>query len=462
MLYSVRVRETRAGRSILCNNCRSPIPVEVVSGTIHCPFCGSAQTLAPEIAEGLQHHERSVDQKMAAADEHYLHANAWQQWSRMDEGQGPGPRLLKFYLLVIGLPLVISMVAIFLHNQQLIKIEGPELSFGLMGVSMISVVLLIIKTSGAKRGTMRAQVGPTKVACPNCGARGALTEGQSVDSCQFCKAALVPTNTIMSMQLDAVKVELRRAAMARYREERLGMAKLMGFSAAGWVPYLAFGPVLAGWGLAMLFGSIEMVRGTEPFEPLILLGWAFYAACIGGFLIFRAWRASKKEAWHRAISDLTRQFHGQVYPKVLDWVRWLNTFWPASYKSTWVAQGRMACSVGLNVGGFATLVIADPTGHDQHRAAKIHILVAAWIPGVSEGTKKRASLNPQAKQAKQALLDAGFHVHISAAGVMAEASQQTIKWLRKHPTAAHVLASTATLVSEVAVGAGGTPSPAIP
>jgi hypothetical protein len=434
----------------------------VVSGTIHCPFCGSAQTLASEIAAGLQHHERSVDQKMAAADEHYMHANAWQQWSRMDESEAPGARMLKIYLWVIGLPMGLSMLAVLVQNTGLMKFRGPEISIAVMVVALGAIAYVVSQSMGAKRGSMRARVGPTKVACPNCGARGALTEGQSVDSCQFCKAALVPTNTIMSMQLDAVKVELRRAAMSRYREERLGMAKLMGFSAAGWVPYLAFGPMLVGWGISMVYITIEMVRGTEAFDPLIFLGWAAYAGIIGGFVIFRAWRAGKKEAWHQVVGDLTRQFQGQLYPGVLDWVQWLNTYWPASYKNTWVAQGSLACSAGLNVGGFATLLIADPTGHDQHRAAKIHVLVAAWIPGVSEGTQKRASLNPQGKQAKQALLDAGFHVHISAAGVMAEASQQTIKGLRKHPTAAHVLSSTVTLVSEIAVGAGGTPSPPVP
>lgn len=396
---------------------------------------------------------------MQAADEHYLHANAWQQWSRMDEGQAPGARMLKIFGWVLGLPFGLSMLAVLLQNTGLVKFRGPEISIGLMVVSLGAVAYVISQSSGAKRGPLqRAQVGPTKVACPNCGARGALTEGQSVDSCQFCKAALVPTNTIMSIQLDAVKVELRRAAMARYREERLGMAKLMGFSAAGWVPYLAFGPVVVGWGIAMVYATIGMLRGTEHFDPLIFVGWAAYAAVIGGFLIFRAWRADKKEAWRNVISDLTRQFQGQLYPLVFDWVNWLNTFWPSSYKSTWVAQGSLACSAGLKVGGFPTLLIADPTGHDQHRAAKLHILVAAWIPGPSDGTKQRATLNPQAKQAKKALQDAGFHVHISAAGVMAEASQKTIKEMRKHPTAAHLLASTVTLASEIAIGAGGTPS----
>ncbi len=447
-------------RSIECGKCGGGIPLMTLSVAVRCPHCGHRQALGAQTQHELKSYAAEVEAKMAAANRELSQADAWRQWS--ESGRTPRRSLQVGYGLMLGVPILITLAGFFLHRIGLFDIQGPGLSFVILGASYGGVfVYLVWYYAGRKRGDARkADVSVSKVACPNCGAPNAMRPGQVLERCTHCGAALAPTHTIMVQGLSAAHQARRRALLERYRAERKGMARVLSYSANNYVPFLVMGSLVPPVGFGALAFTWQMfVTGEAPFNPAIFILWGMLAAIIGVPIAYFAYRKTQRRAIHEAMSDLARQFRGVVSAKRDDLVRWLNRYWAAEYKTIWLYDGVYFHAAALEVVGFDTLVDFEPDGYRYRGSgypARLHLALAAFVPGVTDGGGGPRS-DARTQQLKEWLRTSGFELKVCEGGLLAQATPQIVKRVRKNPSALHELAPILHAMAEIAARIGATP-----
>jgi DNA-directed RNA polymerase subunit RPC12/RpoP len=440
-------------RTLRCSHCAASFSVPELAPEVHCPFCGRRQAVATLHGE-LAGYQLAVAGDLEAAQRERQHAAAWERWSTH---ASPGKTLAVAFGFTLGLPLALTLVGYALLSSG--RVDGPYLSFGIMGSTYLGVILYVIwyATTARTRRAARVTAGETAVACPRCGAPGALTAGQAIDECGYCHAALIPSQTMIMRSLDAVRRVAWQARMDRHRSERTGMARAMSSSAASYVIYIAFAPVaLSLVGASIVFTS-QMLRGQTPWDPAIVGLWGFSATMLGGGVAYFLYRRGKRRAWHAAFADLARQFRGRVLPRMTDWIEWLNTHWAGAYPLERIFQGPYGCAAALDGQGFPVLVIADGSDTDRYRPRRLEIMLAAWVPGMSDGAGTRKVPAGEGAAAHDWLSAHGFTVEFTEAGLRAIADRATVTKLHRHPGKAHELAPAISALATAASSVGAYP-----
>ncbi len=419
-------------RTIECARCNAAFSVEAVAAEVLCPFCGHTQPVA-EHAE-LAAYQADIGRRVAAANQQHELAAAIEAWNA-SRSSDPRRNLAMVYGLMLGAPFALAMLLIGLDAVGLLpRTRGPGIALALGATSFLGLGAYFVWyfTGRARRTARTAELAPVRVACPTCGAPGALTPGDDVDTCGYCNAALIPSRTVIRQGLDAARVAHRQAAIARRRAQRISVARATNLG--GWnvfMPVVMFGSVIAMLGASAVGFSIQMLTGDEPYSPAIFLLWAMTLAVAGGVAQYVSRRRARKRALAAALADIARQLGGTAFATANERVQWLNAFWAGDYEQQHLIQTYVAGSAGVDVGGYRALVDVDL--HDSRPPPRLHLLLAAWIPEYSEGKQ------PTKRLKDPGLKDLGFLVYRTQGGLEARAQPPLLDACRKDPGAVHVV-----------------------
>lgn len=429
-----------------------------LTSAVRCPYCQHRQALSSQTYQELRAYGAEMERRLGMANQELQRADAWARWH--GSGRTPGKSLAVALGLMMGVPMLLAGGAYVAHALGLFESGGgPVLSFVIMGASYGGVVIYLVWYYASRRGgaSRRTQVGVSRVACPNCGAPNEMRAGKTVETCGHCGAALTPTKTVMMEGLTAAQQHIRRSSLERYRAERKGMAQVLGTSAANFLPFIIIGSFFPMIVLTTIVFSWQMfVTGEEPFDPLIFVFWAMSAALVGGLIGFVMYRRAKKAAWRQGLGDIARQFHGNVTNDLTQMVGWLNRYWAAPYPILWLWKGVYFGAASLDVHGYPTLVDVEPHGYQNSYPARVHVVLAAWVPGLSEGGSP-PPLQGRALELRDWLSRSGFDVEPTPGGLLARARPEVISRLRSDPSRAHELAPIIASLAEIAEQIGARP-----
>ncbi len=453
-------RAGSTGRSLRCQSCGAAFALLQLTPFVQCPHCHQHQQLPPALLAELQRYQQHVAQHQAVAQQHYQHAEAWQRWTT-GKASNPKKNFFMAYGLLLGPAIVLSALAAIVNSMGLLPefFRGPGLSFTLMGLTYGGVgVYLVWYFSGgrAKRRESTTRTENVAVACPNCGALGMLTPGEAVDTCNFCRAALVPSQTTMLRAVDAAELHARKAQMERYRLERKGMANVQGYNVSNLLPFILAGSFLLPLGGSAVMISIQMLRGAEPYNPAIFLLWVLTFALAGGLFGFHHLRKQKRAAFTEALGHVLHQFPGCLHDRVDVVVSWLNQFWSARYQTQFLMTGPYAMLAWVNARGFPAFLYVDPVSGGQHHSPKLHLLLAAW-PRPSRQVDQASANAHRAR-----LAQIGFEVSETEAGLMAIADRETQKRAARRPATLHELTPAVFTLTLLAEARGLEPAQPIP
>jgi predicted RNA-binding Zn-ribbon protein involved in translation (DUF1610 family) len=427
-------KKTTAGLEITCRSCGSGIPVQALQPAVTCPYCGAEQIVDAEMLRQLRDYQDRVKARLdkAHADKNQAEAMDW-WYGKMRYGSGK--TIVISILLFMGLPVGLSLLFMLIVNTGVL----PRQATGFMPIIIVAAIVLSLAGyytwfySGRRKGTKGVSLSETRMVCPNCGARNVLAPGQVLERCAYCGAMLVPSAKVIQRSLEEVEQAARAAEMERYRKEREGIAKVMSYSAGSSLPYFIMVPFILILGVPGIVFTYEMAVGKEPYSPAIFLIWTIFGGLVAAVVIIAERRRSTRGRWKESLDDFARAFRGQVAGGTRGIVGWLNTFWAGPYDLVNIMAGMYGNGVAMSCQGYHALLFVDPVAaSDQHRA-KVHLFLAAWIPGVSDSPGGGAQVTPEAGALMNQLEASGFHVLVQQAGLMAEAAAHIVKKIRKRP-----------------------------
>lgn len=401
----------------------------------------------------LERHQADVHAALGQANHDLRQAAVWS--ASADSMRSSWVVLPVFGVLVVALVIgsfgLQAAAAAELVDRNVIPVLSSVMVFGVMIVTIAVSGFVAVR---ARRPPKTASAGATRVACPSCGAPNLLAAGQGLETCRFCRAALMPSQTVMQRAVDVARAQRRAAEVQRHRAERRGMVAAMGRTGANATPYIVLGSFLP-----MTIGSTVVMAGQLLFgdRPPPLAG----IAVLGGIAslnvsliaLVYAWRSHRRQRIASALADLTRQLGGDPLPGLPGVALWLDAYWAAPYELRYLAAGPYHAAARLTPGGFAALVDVDPVSSmARHYPPRVHLLVAASMP---DDAATRSS--PEVGASRQWLERAGFAVTIAPTGVLARAEGRTLAHLRKNPEALHVLAAVLTTLVGLTRALGGEP-----
>jgi DNA-directed RNA polymerase subunit RPC12/RpoP len=432
-------------RTIQCPRCHGHFSLDQLTAAAHCPYCGLLQQLdaRAEVREARDY-ERQVQGDLAQANQAHEHAAAWERWYGRRSGYGG---LLLVYLLCLPL---MGAGSIFLGPV------GPVLGPAIGGGVIVGYSIWYYARS-ARRG-IQVSAGTAEVACPRCGAPSALAIGRGVDTCAYCHASLMPSHTVMMQGLDAARLARRRATMERHRQQRSAYARMHRYQTwSQLLPYVWLILAIPVSGGMLIYTAARMLIAGEPFDPArAAMGGAAFAV-MAGALLWWLGRRRRARLWQQAMRDLAAQLHGQVLPRARGALEWLNAHWAGEHMPGYLRWSGMAVAAALDGGGYRTLVDVDPVRSNEQRTGRALVLLAAWVPGISDGTQGAPALAGSAQAIREWLARAGFSCAIGEAGIMLEAGEALQKKLRRNPAAAHGLAPVIMAAAELAGALGAEP-----
>jgi predicted RNA-binding Zn-ribbon protein involved in translation (DUF1610 family) len=427
-------QKTTAGLAITCQSCGSSIPVRALQPVVSCPFCGKEQVVDREMLRRLQDYQDRVKARLDKAQADKRQAETMDWWyGKMRSGSARSTWIV--ILLFMAVPIGLSFLSMAVIQTGIL----PKEAMRFMPVFMTGAIILGIIGyyvwfySGKRKGTKAVSLSETRMICPDCGARNVLAPGQVLERCAWCGAMLVPSAQAIQRSLEEVERAARAAEMERYRKEREGIAKVMSYSMGGSVVYFTLGPFILMLGVPGAIFTYQMAIGKEPYNPAIFLIWAAFFGVLGALVLIVTLRRSKRRRWSESLGEFARTFGGQVAGGTGGVVGWLNAYWAGPYDLVNIMTGRYGGGVTFSCQGYPAMLFVDPVAaSDQHRA-KVHLFLAAWVPGVSDAAGGQAQLTPAASSLIGQLESSGFHVIVQQAGILAEADEHGVKRLRKNP-----------------------------
>ena len=315
------------------------------------------------------------------------------------------------------------------------------------------------KRTKAARATMAAA---TSIACPSCGASGALWPGQGVGACDRCGATLVPSEHVMTHQLDAARHAHRVARMERLRAERRGAAGLQKMSLAKATPVMIAVSLLT----PAVLGSVailgEDLYGRDRLAALVLASATFVG--VAGFACWLWLRRAKARTWRSAMRDLAQHLRGQLVLTLDQRVDWLNRLWMAEIAPAELHQSTLGCAAAVDADGYPALVLADPRASCPAQPARVEVLLAAWLPGLSDGMTDASAMvpSPSGVGAWRWITSQGFEITPSEAGLRATANATAVATLHRNPAALHALVPIIRTLAMVARSVHAVPVTAVP
>jgi hypothetical protein len=376
---------------------------------------------------GLQHYQQQVARDVESAQEHYAHAASMQ--AQQDQVKRPSKHYLLAFGLMMGLPTAVVIAGSMLFRAGYLEShQAPLISFAALGSAMLGLIIYVVVWSLGRRGTAKtAAVGGTAVACPSCGAAHPFVHGQPLHRCTYCGAALLPTQTVIQAGLDAARAARRHAELERWRKERSLVAAYQGMGLSGnAVLFMALGPMILMLGVGCIAFSWQMATGEEPYSPGIFALWAIWLGCIAVLVGGTWWTRHRKSLVRAACQALAAQLGGHPIETIQQMVGWLNEYWAGPYES------RHLSGVGLYGGAFGSMegyaVLAELFGtRDKYRQPRVHLMVAAWVPGLSDGTGQLPPASAVVEAERQALAQMGFRVEPNQGGLLLVAHGDRVK-----------------------------------
>lgn len=441
-------KKTSQGIGIRCARCGGTFPLQTLATAVLCPYCGARQELTENASEA-QRYRDAVFGAMRAADADRQQAASMAQWS------GVSARWSKIVYVVIVAQMLLStcaaVPALVLHSSGEWSAEWLQaaMSTGMTVCTVLAFVAILAGVLWTQRARIASSLGRTapppakKIACPHCGAPNYLSAGQAVHSCGHCRGALIPSKTAMIQALDAVRRERRRAAMELHRQSRTMMlATQQGATMRHLFPLL-----MIGGSVAMPLVTLPLMVVLEPDVELRTkaivggVGVALIAIVTSIIAALVARRRQRKRALREALSDLEMQFHGHVTSKLHGFIAWLNAYWAGTYELRRLAVSPMFGFVSLDAWGYAAGIAVSLTQPVVGRCATfVDILLAAWVPSVSEG-RPEPPISAQAAATLAWLRASGFEVQRTEAGLLASATPAVVAQLWREPSGVHHLAT---------------------
>lgn len=453
-----------AARSVLCQSCGGAIPLSAITPAVTCPYCQHVQALDADVLRELTDYQAQTEAHFQNARHELEQAQAWQSMTGRP-GTSAAKNTIVGIALMMGVPIIVSMGGAFLFSAGLLpQAYMPFLSLAAIGAFMVSFIAYMIWYYGGKRSQASISVdAPSNVTCPNCGAMSTFQVGQVVETCTHCGGALLASATVVGAGVAAAHQVARAAQMQRFRTERSGMATYSGYSMSSSVPYF----ILGSFGLVIvvptIMFSVGMLRGSEPYDPAIFLMWGLSCCLVGTLVGIVLYRRRQRRRFETALRNLAHQLSGQVGWGVNPVVEWLNAFWAGPYVSHQLMVGRLACAVAASPSQYPLLIFIDPIGMSEHYPPKIELLLAAWIPGLSDGTGRPLAHTAETRRLRQWLGESGFSVEYNQAGLYLRGDEMVAKAIRKMPAEnAAKLPEIASRLVRLAVGLGASPVERIP
>lgn len=448
--------QPQTAASVRCERCGAHYELTDLSAVVPCPFCGHHQSVSERHLEELGEYQAQVRAQEMLADEHAVYQQSWARWYG-DDGKQQRASTLVFILVLLGCALLAAGGGSTLAALEIVRwdILPSIITIGGFLPAMVLYFGWAVWQSTRAGSGGAAEAGPMLVACPTCGAPGHLTPGDELDHCQHCRAPLVPTRAIMAQGLDAARAARRSAAMQRYRTERSAMANIYGRSAGDKVPYFVLGPFSLMLTVPTVMLTQETLLGETQTRPAgVALLWLFVLAMWGAMGSIFLYRKARIDRTADALEHLACQFHGARLTGVRATADWLNRFWAGPFPITDFYVGFSYGAAALSSNGFHCLLDYNPkkASHMRRRAA---LYVAAWVPGISEGGQ--SNLPPGGrKRLKRFAAESGWQVKLEEAGLVAEASQDTMGRLR-NPQSLHEVAPLLPRLTQLAADLGCQP-----
>jgi hypothetical protein len=436
-----------AAQAVPCPRCGGVFALAALANEVRCPFCAHGFALGPERLQELARYQARVQALLGSANVEYQAAANWDWFEQTGRRGGPLTALA-----IVGAVSVITMAfGWFVTRSGVVPEEyGPLAIVGFVVVAGFGITLAAVLIGGTLQEAQRARPGVKRVACPSCGAPNELHAGQSLETCRFCRAALVPAGAAIAGAVSHVEAAVRAAQLARFRAERRGSAALNNASSDRYLHYVLVGSLLPMTLGGAIFTLVQLVR--EPASADLGAVVALHGLAALNFapmVAFYARERAIRRRWAAVLGDLAAQFRGRMLEGgVRGLVEWLNAYWAAPYELSHLRSSLLQTSVGLDACGYPALVDVDPARAIKTRKPRVHVVVAAAVPEAVAA--RQAPLPPAAEAGCSWLAAAGFEVRLTRSGLLAIARPATVERLRRAPESAHMLSTVITTLAGVA------------
>lgn len=442
--------ETATARTMGCAACGAKFPIARLEAIVVCPFCEQRQPMPEVLLRELGGFRQQFSAEQTQADAAAQHAQGWRDFSRTHRPVGKGT----VFFLQAGL---IGPILLGVLTAKVFPNAGvAPWAVGITGFGAVLGVLLLrgrFRTAGRREAARRrqptlAELGVHQISCPACGAPNPYDPRRENTPCAHCNGALFPSGAVLRQSLDAARLGKRNALLEKYRAERAGTAQLaLQFRASRSGPLASYKGAI---GLTLAAGAI-LVAATRDFwdegAPFRLMLLTFWALLPLPFLY--VWRRQQRERALRsrleaALELVARQGRGVVDDEVAEYIAWLDRHWAGAYEVPYVDLGAWFQSVRVTAGPYPSLIELnlDPRGA---AGGSVKVLLAAWVPGVSdaEGPLPQSALPASARPFVERLLELGWSVKVTAAGLVAAMDLQSaaVQSLLREPESATGLTS---------------------
>ncbi len=451
--------------TIHCAGCGSAISIETMAPSVTCSHCGNTQIVDPGLLRKLRSFEDAVDHELDHVSVARDHVEAWRQTTRSLQKGNMWKSVGLAFLLMGGMPGAVVLIGLYMMDRGIIDPENtqwltyvPALA-SLGGIALFYVLWFLRNRKKGSRATLKA----TTVGCPDCGAANEMIPGELVEICQFCGAALVPTDTIMEQVVDAAREERRRATMEKYRAERSGYAMYqgVGMGSTGLILSIGGSFLLMIGGGTVVFGY-QMIVGEEPYHPAIFGMAAASIAMIAGMVIAIRFKKARKVRYRLEVEGLAESFGGRVLEGIPGKVGWLNRFFAGPVEPLELFPGERYGVGEMKVDGYNLMFDVNPVAlSDQHRPF-VTIFLACAVPGsFSEAGVPSYTVSEEANAFIEEARGMEFDVVISDAGLVAHAYPEHAPFF-KSPDNIATLGAPISLMARLARALDAAPNGEIP
>jgi hypothetical protein len=247
--------------------------------------------------------------------------------------------------------------------------------------------------------------------------------------------------------------EIRRVRLARLGEARLLATQMRG--SAGSLDIIIGAALLVPVMGAAAWFSIQVVRGREPYEPLILVLWLASAAGLALIVGLRLRRRRRRRRLRQALDHAGESFAAHRLASHDHVVAWLNAVWaaPSAYEDLY--EGPCHVAVAGDLRGYPVLIDIEPdgyTGEDVDLPPRVLVHIAARVC-------MQPPSSPVWREHHAALARAGFELALAPeAGLLARGLPELLTRMRRHPEALSELGSVVQRLVGLAEACGAPPA----
>jgi hypothetical protein len=250
----------------------------------------------------------------------------------------------------------------------------------------------------------------------------------------------------------AVARELRRLRLARLAEERSLATHVR--PATRSLDLILGASLLLPAAAGATWFTVEMVRGTEPYEPALAWLWLAIAAGLAVLVGLRLRRHRLRRELQAALERACRPFEARSLPRHDDVVEWLGGVWAAASAHEDLYEGTGHVAIAGRLRGYPVLIDVEPEGYADGEVEippRVLVHVAALV-----GSEPPAWWHEQ-----QAALDAaGLAITlVPQAGLLARARPEWCARMRREPARLLELGGVVERMVALAEASGAAPAP---